>query len=136
MGTSKTSKHKTVGWPIEPATSEAQPPEDKASDDRPAGRIVHDARGNAVWNWAGTGGGDAARISVDSTSAMLKRLELPGLKVEGQEDTAVVPKVDEANGTPAAAQPQPDANRGYNPYDQHKAIRKPTAPKAPVKHKP
>ena len=100
---------------------------------------MHDARGNAVWSWAGTSGTDTTRISADSTSAMLRRLELPGLKVEGQEEApAAGPAATKvtAKYTPAAATPQPDVSRGYNPYDQLKAIRKPTTPKGPVKRKP
>jgi hypothetical protein len=64
-------------------------------------------------------------------------LELPGLKVEGQEEApAAGPAANtKAKGTPAAAAPQPDVSRGYNPYDQLKAIRKPTTPKGPVKRK-
>ena len=110
--------------PVEPADSKAQAAKD--GDAQPTGRIVHDSRGNAVWKGA----------SADSTSTMLRRLELPGLKVEGQE---------EAPPAPAAAQPVPtqsapkksaaalnDVKGGYNPYDQHVAIRKPTTPKGPV----
>jgi hypothetical protein len=139
MGTSNTSKEKTIHWPPEPANADVQPPQDEGGDERPAGRIVHDARGNAVWSWGGSGGSDAAHISVDSTSSMLRRLELPGLKVEGQEEApAAGPAATKvtAKRTPAAATPQPDVSHGYNPYDQLKAIRKPTTPKGPVKRKP
>jgi len=68
------------------------------------------SRGNAVWG----------RAEGDSTSTMLKRLELPGLKVEGQESTVSAPARDVG---------------GYNPYDQTKAIKKPTTPKGPVGRK-
>src|SRR5882757_5708293 len=53
-----------------------------ATNAHPAGGIVHDERGNAVWKW----GGDAARS--DSTSRVLRRLEVPDLKTEGQEEPA------------------------------------------------
>jgi hypothetical protein len=101
---------------------------DSAGGKRPAGRIVHDARGNAVWNWGGSA--DTPHISLDSTSTMLKRLELPELKVEGQEETAKDPA--NAVAVTSAKKPAPDVSGGYNPYDQRKAVRKPTEPKGPV----
>jgi hypothetical protein len=99
----------------------------KDSDAQPAGRIVHDSRGNAVWS----------RASADSTSTMLKRLDIPDLKVEGQEEAP--PPLRPAAAAPAkhaptqnASAPTTDVKQGYNPYDQHVAIRKPTTPKGPV----
>jgi hypothetical protein len=44
----------------------------------PSGRVKHDSRGNAVWNWAA----QAAKDALESTSRLLKRLEIPGMKVE------------------------------------------------------
>jgi hypothetical protein len=43
-----------------------------------AGRVVHDERGNAIWDWVK----DTARIAIDSTSRLLKKLEVPELKLE------------------------------------------------------
>jgi hypothetical protein len=130
----------TLSWPTEPEQSEAQPAQDTVKDEQPAGRVVHDARGNAVWRWAGASSDDAELVSIDSTSSMLRRLELPGLQVEGQADTVVVRQIDPAKGLvatgPTADAPQPDVSLGYNPYDQTVVIRKPTAPKAPIKRKP
>jgi len=101
----------------------AQPAKD--GDAQPAGHIVHDARGNAVWK----------RTSADSTSTMLRRLELPGLTVEGQG----APPAPRPAGVPVQqAQPKTasaaatEVKHGYNPYDQHIAIRKPTTPKGPI----
>ncbi len=128
MGTSKTSQ--TLRLPTQPGAADAKHPEGEGNADaqRPAGRIVHDARGNAVWNWGG--GADTPHISLDSTSTMLKRLELPELQVEGQEETAKAP-AKAALVSPGKAA-TPDISGGYNPYDQRKAVRKPTEPKGPV----
>lgn len=110
---------------MDPKQSAAEPAKD-GDDTQPAGRIVHDARGNAVWKPA----------SADSTSTMLRRLEIPGLKVEGQEDRppASSPRPPTAQ-TPQVKKPAPpptDVTQGYNPYDQTVVIRKPTTPKGPV----
>lgn len=106
---------------------ESEAPPAKDGDAQPAGRIVHDSRGNAVWKGA----------SADSTSTMLRRLELPGLKVEGQEEASQAPRpatsqTQSAPSKKTAAAPAPDVKHGYDPYDQHVAIRKPTTPKGPV----
>lgn len=90
-------------------------------DDKPAGRITHDSRGNAVWG----------RASGDSTSTMLKRLEIPGLSVEGEE-TAPPRSAPQKSAASKPASPPPDVGGGYNPYDQGKAVKKPTKPKGPI----
>ena len=77
-----------------------------------------------------------SRKSGDSTSTMLKRLEVPGLKMEGQEDAppaATAPGAKAPVATAAAkATARPEAGGGYNPYDQARAVKKPTTPKGPV----
>jgi len=102
-------------WPVDepaatPASKDAPP-----QPERSAGRIVHDARGNAVWNWLK----ETGRFCIDSTSAMLKRLEVADLKVEGQKDEVL-----------RMEEPSRDSGGGYDPYNQpvHKPIKKP-APK-------
>jgi hypothetical protein len=67
--------------------------EEKKPDDN-LGGVRHDSRGNAVWQWAV----DSGKQALDSTSRLLKRLDVPGLKLEG--DTAA----------------KPDRQAGYNPY--------------------
>ncbi len=82
------------------------------------GAVHHDARGNAVWQWAV----DAGKQALDSTSRLLKRLEVPGLKLEG--DTAENQRPDAASKSAggaagakrAGASAKPDWEVGYNLY--------------------
>jgi hypothetical protein len=66
-----------------------------------SGRIVHDERGNAVWDWIK----ETSRIAIDSTSRLLKRLEVPELKVE-----------DTQKNNELSLESDRDAGGGYNPY--------------------
>lgn len=79
-------------------------PEDKSG--RPPGGVQHDGRGNAVWQWAAESG----RHVVDSTSRLLKRLEVPGLSVEGEEPE------EEKQQKQLELKEQQKAS-GYNPYE-------------------
>jgi hypothetical protein len=70
----------------------------------PTGKVVHDERGNAVWDWLKQTG----RIAIESTSRLLRRLETPELKVEDTQDNEL--------------RLMPDgktcAGGGYDPYNQ------------------
>ena len=71
-----------------------------------AGRIVHDERGNAVWQWIG-----ATDISTtDSTSGILEQIDPLDLKVEEQGSGC-----GRSSGSRA---PVFDAGGGYDPYNQ------------------
>jgi len=69
-------------------------PDDDEKAAKPLGRVRHDAGGRAVWEWAVESG----RHAIESTSRLLKRLDLPGIglldeeqekkKKEEAEDTA------------------------------------------------
>ena len=80
-----------------PGSTPSKPPETA-----PSGRVRHDERGNAVWDWVK----DTSRNLIDSTSRLLKRLEEPQLKVEDKKDEEL------------RIQSDRDAGGGYDPYNQ------------------
>jgi hypothetical protein len=71
------------------------------------GRIVHDSRGTAVWDWLK----DTGRAAIDSTSRLLRKLELPELKVQDEKDDEL------------RLESHKDAGGGYDPYNQGKQSR-------------
>jgi hypothetical protein len=66
-----------------------------------SGRVIHDARGNAVWDWVK----ETSRIAIDSTSRLLKRLEVPELKMEDTQPNKEL-----------SIEADRDSGGGYNPY--------------------
>jgi hypothetical protein len=69
----------------------------KSDDSKPeskAGRVIHDARGNAVWDWVA----ETGRILIGNTSRLLRKLDVPELSMEDE-----VPKQDDG---------------GYDPYSR------------------
>jgi len=86
---------------------------DPAGKPLPArGGLSHDAHGNAVWQWAV----DSGRHLIDSTTHLLKRLEVPGLKLE-EDASPQEKKTIATTATPL----EPAANAGYDPYG-HKRV--------------
>jgi hypothetical protein len=98
MGDSKSSEPR-------PRPSGSPPPQDAApaaAGSGTSGRVVHDERGNAVWDWVK----DTTRIAIDSTSRLLKKLETPELKME------------EAKDEELRVESERDSGGGYDPYQK------------------
>jgi len=77
------------------------------------GKVVHDERGNAVWDWLKQTG----RNAIESTTRMLRKLESPELQVEEPHEEEL--RIQPDNGNCAAG--------GYDPYNQPiKSRRTPT----------
>jgi hypothetical protein len=60
------------------SSGKAQDARSAAEAQGPSGCVAHDSRGNAVWNWAA----EAGALALESTSRLLKKLEVPELAVE------------------------------------------------------
>jgi hypothetical protein len=73
-----------------------------------SGKIAHDQRGNAVWDWLK----ETGRNAIESTSRLLRKLEAPGLKMEDKKDEELRLTDDDAGG-------------GYDPYNQRNTPRRP-----------
>jgi len=123
---------KPTGSPVKPTTAaparpaSAQAPPETGSRSKPAaampgtspgnanssppqsptktGKVVHDERGNAVWDWLKQTG----RNAIESTTRMLRRLEAPELKVEQTHEEEL--RIEPDSGTCAGG--------GYDPYNQ------------------
>jgi hypothetical protein len=77
------------------------------------GKVVHDDRGNAVWDWLK----QTSRIAIESTSRLLRKLETPDLKIEDTQDKELRLMPD----------PGKCSGGGYDPYNQATKPRKPGA---------
>lgn len=68
----------------------------------PTGKVRHDERGNAVWDFLA----QTSRICIEATSKLLKKLETPELKMEDAKDEEL------------RIAPEPSTGGGYDPYNQ------------------
>jgi hypothetical protein len=86
------------GQPARPQAAPAAP----SPQARPSGKVVHDDRGNAVWEFIA----QTSRICIEATSRLLKKLETPELKIEDAQDEEL------------RVMPEPTQGAGYDPYNQ------------------
>jgi len=98
--------------PCEPTDSDTDPL--AATGKQPAGRIVHDERGNAIWKWAG----DSS--STGTSSGILKYLDPRDLNVEAQGGGSA-----DSTRNPTRAT---ESRGGYDPYNQGELRNKTTVP--------
>jgi hypothetical protein len=91
-------------------------PEDPKDKPTPAGRVKHDASGRAIWEWAA----ETGRNALDSTSRLLKRLEMPGLSLlDEDKDKKQAEEQSQRTDREAGFNPYEDANpRGTQPGKQ------------------
>jgi len=112
--------------------SDPKKPTGPTPDGKRVGRVRHDSSGRAIWEWAANTG----RHALDSTSRLLKRLEVPGLSVvdDAKKADAKKQEADKPTfGGPPAVDPAAGRRQSFNPYDSHRPPpRKPAAP-PPVK---
>lgn len=98
-----------------------RPPKASDTEQRPAGGVRHDEQGNAVWHWASNTG----RQAIESTSRLLRKLEVPGLKL--LDDAEEAPGADGAEGGASRARGK---EKNFDPYFSHVAASTRAAPKA------
>ncbi|HEY6451767.1 MAG TPA: hypothetical protein VIX87_04140 [Steroidobacteraceae bacterium] len=75
----------------------------------PVGKVRHDERGHAVWQWAA----DTARSMIVSTSQVLRRLDNPDLALKDEPPAA---KPGTAAPPKASRTPAPKPTAGSTPY--------------------
>jgi len=93
------------------------PPAQTGQAGHKAGRIVHDERGNAVWDWVV----ETGRIFIGSTSRLLRKLEAPELTIEAETDSEL------------RLEAERDPGGGYDPYGSSSSgkTRSTNAPRGP-----
>jgi hypothetical protein len=101
-GQSAASTVRTPSNEGRPGSASQSPRARDPRDEVPSGRVRHDDRGNAVWDWLK----DTGRNAIESTSRLLRKLELPQLKVEDKKDEEL------------RIQSDHDSGGGYDPYNQ------------------
>jgi hypothetical protein len=118
--------------------SPSKRPEDRSEPVAPAGRVKHDASGRAIWEWAV----DTGRHALDSTSRLLKRLEMPGLALEDDDKKNKAGKEDAVDpvdrdvptfGGKREADPLATRQRSFNPYDNKLPMKSPPVRSGPAK---
>ncbi len=103
---------------------------DKDDAPRPSGRVRHDSGGRAVWEWAV----DSGKHAIDSTSRLLKKLDLSGLQLVDDKkpsDKALLDDDEVPSISETEINPQKGDKRAFNPYDSRTVARRKPAPGKP-----
>ena len=95
------SSNRVLPGPV-PAKPAAPAPASRAGGQGATGKVVHDDRGNAVWDWVK----QTSRHAIESTTRLLRKLEAPELKMEDTKDEEL------------RILPEPGTGGGYDPYNQ------------------
>jgi hypothetical protein len=110
---------------LQPEENRVSDPENR--DKRRTGQVRHDSGGRAIWEWALESG----RHAVDSTSRLLKKLDLSNISLlndderpwekksgaKPDEPELRIREPDEALPLQKQLEKEPPASRGFNPYD-------------------
>lgn len=105
---SKPGQRPGSGGPAKAAPASPTASSEKDASEASSGKVVHDSRGNAVWQWVK----DTGRHAIESTSALLKKLEVPELTIQDHKDPEL--KLEE----------DVDKGGGYDPYGTRVGTRK------------
>ena len=102
--------------------------DDRKSGSGPSGRVRHDSGGRAVWEWAVESG----RHAIESTSRLLKRLDLTGISISDYEPKATEKPAAPTFGGQRETDPLTSSRRSFDPYNN----RAPTRSSGPPAAKP
>jgi len=114
---------------------------DKNKLQKPTGRVRHDPGGRAVWQWAI----DSGRHAIESTSRLLKKLDLSHLRILDDDETpGAKPKEPEPDtgrdiptfGGDRERDPLTGNRQSFDPYNSRTPVGRravPEKPKAPPK---
>jgi hypothetical protein len=98
----------------------------KDREHRPSGHVRHEPGGRAVWQWAV----DSGKHAIDSTSRLLKKLDISQLRLVDEEERQAAKRAAEEAANESAARPSvpsfggmsekdsaAQARRSFDPYD-------------------
>ena len=124
---------------------------DKDKLEKPTGQVRHDPGGRAVWQWAI----DSGKYAIDSTSRLLKKLDLSHLSLLDYDEKARQDKEarEQAEARELEQEQIPDgqiptfggkrevdplagSRKGFNPYDSRAPAARNAAPPKPAPPKP
>jgi hypothetical protein len=108
---------------------EIMPDTDKDKQHKPTGKVRHDPGGRAVWQWAI----DSGKHAIESTSRLLKKLDLTSLQFLDYDEVEKQEKADRERtqdpdrpiptfGGEREQDPLAGKRQGFNPYDSRMPV--------------